>query len=96
MAPAGTPTAPLARIEPAGFPAVADLLRRADLAAAGFDETDGCARAVRHVIRCAVLLTEALPAGDIDAARDALGEARAAVGAATYAVRVLHDAARTE
>lgn len=69
----------------------ADLLRRADLALGSeFDEHDRLALATRHVVRCAADMLEALPTGDLEAARSALGHARGAVVAATYAVRALH------
>jgi hypothetical protein len=49
-----------------------------------------------HLIGCAAEVAALLPEGDLQAAREALGAARAAVGIATYTVRRIHDDARTE
>jgi hypothetical protein len=69
-----------------------DLLRRADqMIAQEYGSGDRLSSAVRHVICCAADMAGLLPAGDLEAAREALGYARAAVVEATYAVRVLHD-----
>lgn len=74
----------------------ADLLRQVDrIVADEFAGDDRLARTARHLIRCAAEVVAVLPDGDLEAAREALGCARAAVGAATYAVRVLNDNART-
>ena len=69
-----------------------DLLRRADeMVADEYGPGDRYSCAVRHVIRCAAAMAVDLPLRDLVAAREALSQARAAVVAATYAVRVLHD-----
>jgi hypothetical protein len=74
----------------------ADLMHRAEkVVEVGYGPDDRFASAVRHVIRCAADMALVLSDGDLEAAREALGHARAAVGAATYAVRVLHDKPRT-
>ncbi|HEY1620909.1 MAG TPA: hypothetical protein VGG25_25015 [Streptosporangiaceae bacterium] len=49
-----------------------------------------------HLIACSAEVVALMPKGDLDAAREALGAARAAVGVATYAVRRLHDDDRSE
>jgi hypothetical protein len=48
-------------------------------------------QAALHLIDCATDAVAVLPCGDLEAARLAVGSARAAVGAATYAVRRVHD-----
>lgn len=53
-------------------------------------------QAALHLIDCAADVVSRLPAGDLESAREALGSARAAVVSATYAVRRIHDRARTE
>ncbi|MER5768954.1 hypothetical protein [Streptomyces sp. NPDC001985] len=55
-------------------------------------------RAALHLIDCATDIVAQLPQGDLDAARDALGAARAAVVSATFAVGRVRDmtAAGTE
>jgi hypothetical protein len=74
-----------------------DLLRRADRTIAQeYGSSDRFGNAVRHVICCAADMAVLLPAGDLEAAREALGCARAAVVEATYAVRVLHDERKKE
>lgn len=52
-------------------------------------------QAVLHLINCAADAVALLPGGNPEAAHEALGCARAAVGLATYAVRRVHDE-RTE
>jgi hypothetical protein len=47
------------------------------------------------LIDCAAQVVGQLPGGDLESAHDALGSARAAVVSATYAVRRIHDSART-
>lgn len=75
----------------------ANLLRLADHAVADeFGPDDWLAQAARNLIACAAEVVALLPNGDLEAAREALGPARAAVVAATYAVRRFHDNARTE
>lgn len=71
----------------------ANLLLRADqIVAERFGgDNDRLAQAARHLITCAADVVALLPAGDLEAAREALDCARAAVGAATYAVSVLGD-----
>lgn len=59
-----------------------------------FDEQDPLAQTALHLIMCAAGAVTALRAADVDAAREALGHARAAVTAATYAVLRVHDEAR--
>ncbi|GLU49801.1 hypothetical protein [Nocardiopsis ansamitocini] len=61
-----------------------------------FDPDEPLTRAALHLIDCAADVVGQLPAGDLDAAREALGSARAAVISATYAVRRIHDFPRTE
>ncbi|QNP68698.1 hypothetical protein IAG44_03960 [Streptomyces roseirectus] len=51
-------------------------------------------RAALHLIDCARDIVAQLPAGDLDAARHALGSARAAVVSATCAVGMVHDKER--
>ncbi|MGX1852484.1 hypothetical protein OIU91_19655 [Streptomyces sp. NBC_01456] len=48
-------------------------------------------RAALHLIDCATDVVARLPEGDLDAAREALGSARAAVVSATYAVGSVHS-----
>lgn len=75
----------------------ANLLRLADHAVADeFGPDDRLAQAARNLIACAAEVVALLPNGDLEAAREALGSARAAVVAATYAVRRFHDNVRTE
>jgi hypothetical protein len=75
----------------------ADLLHRVEkIVEVGYGPDDRFASAVRHMIRSAADMATVLPNRDLEAAREALGHARAAVGAATYAVRVLHGEPRTE
>ncbi|MEW1614110.1 MULTISPECIES: hypothetical protein [unclassified Streptomyces] len=49
------------------------------------------ARAALHLIDCATDIVGQLPDGDLDAARGALGSARAAVVSATFAVGRVRD-----
>ncbi|MFE9173238.1 hypothetical protein ACFYNZ_27875 [Streptomyces kebangsaanensis] len=49
------------------------------------------ARAALHLIDCARDIVAQLPGGDLDAAREALGSARAAVVSATCAVGLVRD-----
>ncbi|MEU7279810.1 hypothetical protein AB0A69_13640 [Streptomyces sp. NPDC045431] len=53
------------------------------------------ARAALHLIDCATDIVGQLPDGDLDAARGALGSARAAVVSATFAVGRIRDMAAT-
>jgi hypothetical protein len=76
------------------FPAAAaDLLRTAHEVvsdhSAGVD--DDLAQAAMHLITCAADVVALLPRPDLHAAREALGCARAAVVAASYAVTKIHD-----
>ena len=48
-------------------------------------------KAALHLIDCAADVVTLLPNGDLPSAHEALACARAAVGAATYAVRQIHD-----
>lgn len=59
-----------------------------------FGAENWLASVTQHLIACAAEVAALLPEGDLQAAREALGTARAAVGIATYAVRRLHDDAR--
>lgn len=71
----------------------AELLRTAHRALAEASQPgDHLARVALHLITCATDVVSLLPGGgDLPTAREALGAARAAVGAATYAVRHVHD-----
>jgi hypothetical protein len=74
----------------------ADLLRQAhQIIAAEHGPDDWLADVAGHLIACAAEVVALLPKGDLEAAREALGSARAAVGVAIYTVRRLHDDART-
>jgi hypothetical protein len=80
----------------AAEPSAVDLLRRANqIVTDAYRADDRLAQAVRHLIQCAEDAAELLPGGDLDTAREALGCARAAVGAATYAVRAISDSQRS-
>jgi regulator of sirC expression with transglutaminase-like and TPR domain len=73
-----------------------ELLRRAEqVIEVGYGRDDRFAVALRHMIRSAADMAAALPTTDPAAAREVLGHARAALGAAVYAVRALHDEPRT-
>ncbi|MFF9472933.1 hypothetical protein ACF1E9_09965 [Streptomyces roseolus] len=61
----------------------------------GFPCDDRLARAALHLIECATDVVVRLPERDLDAAREALNLARAAVVTATTAVREVHDRERT-
>jgi hypothetical protein len=85
--------------EPAPAPSrtidAADLLRLAhQVVADEFHDTDPLAQAALHLITCAAGAVSILDSADLDAAREALDHARAAVTAATYAVLRIHDNAR--
>ncbi|CAL9441993.1 MULTISPECIES: hypothetical protein [Streptomyces] len=54
------------------------------------------ARAALHLIDCATDIVAQLPGGDLEAARGALGSARAAVVSATFAVGRVRDMATAE
>lgn len=72
------------------------LLRAAHQAVAGrFGQDEPLAQAVLYLINCAADAVSLLPDGDLHAARQALGCARAAVTTATDAVRRIHDERRT-
>jgi hypothetical protein len=82
---------------PAGPPAtdVAESLRTArELLANRGDEQDPLYEAARHLMSCATDMVLALPGRDLEAAREALTCARAAVGIASYVVCKLGDEAR--
>lgn len=71
------------------------LLRLArDLLAEEMPADDPMAATALHLISCAAGVVTLLPAADLTAAREALGCARAAVTAATYAVQRVHDDTR--
>jgi hypothetical protein len=91
-----TRTAPPPReAAPAPELRAAELLREAGLIVADGFGDDRLALAARQLISCAAEVVTALQDSDLEAAREALGSARAAVVSATYAVRVLHDKGRT-
>jgi hypothetical protein len=93
------PTAPSAEapLPGDGTASAADLLHVAVRAVTDeFGAENWLASVAWHLIGCAAEVVALLPEGDLQAAREALGTARAAVGIATYAVRRLHDDARTE
>jgi hypothetical protein len=74
-----------------------DLLRAAHKVIAerfGLDEP--LSQAVLHLINCAADAVALLPDGHLDAAQEVLRCARAAVGAATYAARRVHDDQRMD
>jgi hypothetical protein len=60
-----------------------------------FDADEPLTMAALALIDCAAQVVGQLPGGDLESAHDALGSARAAVVSATYAVRRIHDSART-
>lgn len=66
------------------------------LVADRFDTNEPLTMAALNLIDCAAQVVGQLPGGDLESAHDALGSARAAVVSATYAVRRIHDCARTE
>lgn len=80
-----TPVEPLARL---------DDVRR--LVAEHLDPDEPLTRAALHLLDCAAGVLHRLPDGDLDSAVQALSSARAAVVAASYAVRRISDAARAE
>jgi hypothetical protein len=70
----------------------ADLLRMVhQMVAVESGSDDPLTMAALHLICCATDVVTLLPGGDLPSAREALGCARAAVGAATYAIRQIHD-----
>jgi hypothetical protein len=70
----------------------AELLRRAhQLVVLEFGPDNPLTKAALHLIDCAADVVTLLPNGDLPSAHEALACARAAVGAATYAVRQIHD-----
>jgi hypothetical protein len=72
------------------------LLRAAYQAVADrFGPDEPLTQAVLYLINCAADAVSLLPDGDLQAARQALGCARAAVTTATDAVRRIHDEIRT-
>lgn len=71
-----------------------ELARR--LVAERYTPDEPLTRAALHLIDCAADLVSRLPGGDLESACAALGSARAAVVSATYAVRRIHDASRTD
>ncbi len=78
-------------------PIAASLLQMAAEAVTAECSADNWRASVaRDLITCVAELVALLPKGDIQAAQESLGVARAAVGTATYAVRKLHDDARKE
>ncbi|MBS2962948.1 hypothetical protein KGA66_07830 [Actinocrinis puniceicyclus] len=69
-----------------------ELLRQAErIVAIDYGTDERMRQGVLHMIRSTTDMAAALLDGDLEAARAALGHARASVAAATYAVRVLHD-----
>jgi uncharacterized protein HemX len=66
------------------------------LVAEHFDPDEPLTRAALHLLDCAAGVLHRLPGDDLDSAVQALASARAAVVAASYAVRRVHDLARTE
>jgi hypothetical protein len=56
-----------------------------------FGPGEPLAEAALNLIDCAARVVHHLPGRDLDAARDALDSARAAVVAATFAVQRVHD-----
>ena len=77
-------------------PIAASLLQMAEAVTAECNADNWRASVARDLITCVAELVALLPKGDIQAAQESLGVARAAVGTATYAVRKLHDDARKE
>jgi hypothetical protein len=78
-------------------PIAAALLQlAAEAVTAEYSADNWRASVARDLITCVADLVALLPKGDIQAAQELLGAARAAVGTATYAVRKLHDDARKE
>ena len=59
-----------------------------------FGDQDPLAQTALHLITCAAGVVGLLSDADVEAAREALGHARAAVTAATYAVVRVHDEVR--
>lgn len=59
-----------------------------------FGERDPLAQTALHLITCAAEVVGLLPDADVEAAREALGHARSAVTAATYAVIRVNDEVR--
>jgi hypothetical protein len=60
-----------------------------------FGQENLLAQAAQYLITCAADVAALLPRGDLEAAQEALGCARAAVGAATYVVYKIGDNVRT-
>ncbi|MDG4767452.1 hypothetical protein O7632_25665 [Solwaraspora sp. WMMD406] len=60
-----------------------------------FGDDDPLSQTAMHLISSAAELVVMLPVGDLDAARQALSHARAAVTTASYAVHRVHDEARS-
>ncbi|MFE9632483.1 hypothetical protein [Streptomyces sp. NPDC006463] len=95
-----SPEAAAERIELDAYPALGEVLARLAQARQFIDDAydaygpDGqLARVALHLIDCAADASALLGsrAGDLEAAREALGTARSAVVAATCAVRHTHD-----
>jgi hypothetical protein len=78
---------------PAGTVAATELLRTAHqtLADHSGGTEDHLGQAAMYLISCAADVVALLPSPDLEAAREALGCARAAVVAASYAVHKIHD-----
>ncbi len=76
---------------------VVDLLRRAHRTVlAGSAVDDPLEQTALHLISCAAGMVEQLRERDLDAAREALGCARAAVVTATYAVQQIDSETRMQ
>lgn len=75
----------------------ARLLRMAvEMAVAEFGVDDWRASVAHDLIACTAEMVALLPKGDVQAAQEMLGAARAAIGTATYAVGKLRDDVRME
>ncbi|GGV27383.1 hypothetical protein GCM10010260_79820 [Streptomyces filipinensis] len=87
---------PIASTVPTGSPApdpVTQLHSVRQLVEERYTEEQPLIRAALHLIDCATDIVAGLPEPDLDACRDALGSARAAVVSATFAVGRVRDLA---